>query len=64
VPIFVKIAQGDLSPRGKFLPKIRNFYTHNVEISESINDNKFRQNSLRGLPVLHCPAEVMRIDWL
>ena len=43
----------NLSPR---------FYTHNVKIYlqvngrtyESINETKFRQNRLRGLPLLHC----------
>jgi len=46
------------------------FYTANVTIilkrTEDLgilNDTKFRKNRSRGLPVLHCPVEVMHIDF-
>jgi len=31
---------------------------------ESITDTKFHLNRSRGLPILHCPVEVMHIDEL
>jgi len=78
-PNFVKkIAQGDLSLGGNFYQKFEifaifsylspYFHTDNVKISLKRTDlgiykKKFRQNRSRGLPVLHCPAEVMHIDF-
>ena len=66
-PNFVQVAEGDLSFRGKFLPKIRNFRDfelhfciHNVEIlfkrtNLGINQrHKISSKSLKGLPLLQC----------
>jgi len=49
---FVKIAQGDLFLRGKFLTKIRNF--RDFELLKHTFQYQFRQNRSRGLPVLYC----------
>jgi len=37
------------------------YLQENRRTYESIKDTKFRQNRTRGLPVLHCPVEVMHI---
>ena len=78
VPNLVGIAPGDLSLMDKFLPKIWNFQLlkptflyHNVKILLKRTDFligihqrlKISSKSVRDLPILHCPAEVMHIDF-